>query len=82
MRIGRLKNILIRHDKRLAAVANSAMASVGHFVLEYQQLLASTGEGKAADLAERFGMDIRQSQFWEDSLAVIARRIDRYCELR
>jgi pepF/M3 family oligoendopeptidase len=52
------------------------------FVPEYQQLLASTGEGKAADLAERFGMDIRQSQFWEDSLAVIARRIDRYCELR
>jgi len=52
------------------------------FIPEYQQLLATTGEGKAADLAERFGIDIRQSQFWEDSLAVIARRIERYCELR
>jgi pepF/M3 family oligoendopeptidase len=51
------------------------------FIPEYQQLLASTGEGKAADLAMRFGIDIRQSQFWEDSLAVIARRIERYCEI-
>jgi pepF/M3 family oligoendopeptidase len=51
------------------------------FIPEYQELLASTGEGMAADLAERFGIDIRQSKFWEDSLAVIARRIERYCEI-
>jgi oligoendopeptidase F len=51
------------------------------FVSEYQQLLTSTGEGQAADLAGRFSIDIRQSQFWEDSLAVIARRIERYCML-
>jgi len=51
------------------------------FIPEYQELLASTGEGKAADLAERFGIDIRQSKFWEDSLGVIAKRVERYCEI-
>jgi pepF/M3 family oligoendopeptidase len=51
------------------------------FIPEYQQLLATTGEGKAADLAGQFGIDIRQSQFWDDSLAVIARRIERFCDI-
>ncbi|MGQ9491304.1 MAG: M3 family oligoendopeptidase [Anaerolineae bacterium] len=51
------------------------------FVPAYQALLASTGEGKAADLAARFGIDIRQRKFWEDSLAVIEARIERYCAL-
>jgi pepF/M3 family oligoendopeptidase len=51
------------------------------FVPDYVNLLASTGEAPAADLAARFGIDIRSRKFWEDSLAVIARRIDRYCEL-
>jgi oligoendopeptidase F len=51
------------------------------FIPEYQQLLASTGEGQAADLAGRFGIDIRGKKFWEEGLAVIARRIDRYCEI-
>jgi pepF/M3 family oligoendopeptidase len=51
------------------------------FIPEYQQLLASTGEGQAADLAGRFGIDIRGNKFWDESLAVIARRIDRYCEI-
>jgi pepF/M3 family oligoendopeptidase len=51
------------------------------FIPEYKALLASTGEGMAADLAQKFGIDLRQNKFWEDSLAVIARRIDRYCEL-
>jgi pepF/M3 family oligoendopeptidase len=51
------------------------------FIPDYQQLLASTGEGMAADLADRFGINIRESEFWENSLGVIARRIDRYCEL-
>ncbi|MBM3150647.1 MAG: M3 family oligoendopeptidase [Chloroflexi bacterium] len=41
----------------------------------------STGEASAADLAARFGIDIRQKRFWEDSLKVIAGKIDRYCEL-
>jgi oligoendopeptidase F len=51
------------------------------FIADYKNLLASTGEATAADLAARFGIDIRSRKFWEDSLAVIARKIDRYCEL-
>jgi pepF/M3 family oligoendopeptidase len=51
------------------------------FVPEYQKLLASTGEDTAANLAARFGIDIRSRKFWEDSLAVIAQRIERYCEI-
>lgn len=51
------------------------------FVPDYRALLACTGEGTAADLAARFGIDIRQRQFWADSLAVIGGRIERYCAL-
>jgi oligoendopeptidase F len=51
------------------------------FVEDYKNLLASTGEAPAADLAARFGIDIRSRKFWEDSLGVIAKKIDRYCEL-
>jgi pepF/M3 family oligoendopeptidase len=48
------------------------------FVPEYDELLRSTGEGTAADLAARFGLDIRQRAFWEDSLKVIEQRIERF----
>ncbi len=51
------------------------------FVADYRHLLASTGESSAADLAARFGIDIRSRKFWEDSLAIIGKKIDRYCEL-
>jgi pepF/M3 family oligoendopeptidase len=51
------------------------------FVQEYKQLLASTGEATAADLASRFGIDIRTKKFWADSIAVIGKQIERYCEL-
>jgi pepF/M3 family oligoendopeptidase len=51
------------------------------FVSDYKSLLAATGEASAADLAERFDIDIRKSKFWEDSLAIIGRSVDRYCEL-
>jgi len=51
------------------------------FVEDFKKLLASTGEASAADLAARFGIDIRYRKFWEDSLDVIAKKIDRYCEL-
>ena len=51
------------------------------FVPDYKGLLSSTGEAPAAELAARFGIDIRSKQFWADSLAVIGKRIDRYCEL-
>lgn len=51
------------------------------FVDDYRALLASTGELPAAELAARFGIDLRSQQFWADSLAVIEKKIDRYCEL-
>jgi pepF/M3 family oligoendopeptidase len=51
------------------------------FLPEYDDLLRSTGEGTAADLAARFDIDIRQRGFWENSLRVVEERIDRYLEL-
>jgi oligoendopeptidase F len=51
------------------------------FVQDYKNLLASTGEQTAAKLAKRFGIDITNRKFWDDSLAIIGKRIDRYCEL-
>lgn len=51
------------------------------FVPDYMALLASTGEATAADLAARFGIDVRSQGFWGDSLAVLGRRIERYCAL-
>jgi pepF/M3 family oligoendopeptidase len=52
------------------------------FVKDYMNLLASTGEAKAADLAMRFGIDIRKKAFWEDSLKIIEARVDRYCKIK
>jgi pepF/M3 family oligoendopeptidase len=51
------------------------------FVNDYKALLASTGEATAADLAASFGIDILTRKFWEDSLAIIGKHVDRYCEL-
>jgi oligoendopeptidase F len=51
------------------------------FLQDYDALLRSTGEGTAADLAGRFGIDLRQRAFWEDSLRVIEERIERYLTL-
>jgi pepF/M3 family oligoendopeptidase len=51
------------------------------FIPDYEKLLASTGEAMAADLAARFGIDIRTRAFWDSSIGVIGARIDRYCAL-
>ena len=51
------------------------------FVPDYIHLLSSTGEASAADLAARFGIDIRQKAFWQDSLKIIGKRIERYTAL-
>lgn len=51
------------------------------FVTAYRNLLASTGEADAATLAARFDIDIRQKKFWEDSLGVIGKRVERYEKL-
>jgi pepF/M3 family oligoendopeptidase len=48
------------------------------FVPDYINLLASTGEASAADLADRFGIDIRTKQFWAGSLAIIGQQIEQY----
>jgi len=51
------------------------------FLPDYMNLLASTGEGTAADLAARFGINIRTRKFWDDSIAIIGRRVERYCSI-
>jgi pepF/M3 family oligoendopeptidase len=51
------------------------------FVEEYKQLLASTGLGTAADLAARFDIDLRSTDFWEGSLNVIGQRVEEYVSI-
>jgi oligoendopeptidase F len=51
------------------------------FLSEYDELLRSTGEATAAVLAGRFGIDLRQRAFWDDSFRIIKGRIDRYLAL-
>lgn len=51
------------------------------FVADYENLLANTGSATVAELAGRFGIEVRSPVFWEGSLKVIEKRIDRYCEL-
>jgi len=51
------------------------------FVEDYKNLLATTGEDTAANLGKRFGIDITKRKFWDDSLAIIGKRVDQYCEL-
>ena len=48
------------------------------FVEDYKSLLSNTGEAQAADLAARFGIDIRSKAFWAASLAQISEQIERY----
>jgi pepF/M3 family oligoendopeptidase len=47
------------------------------FQAGYDELLASTGMGEAAELAARFGIDVRTTDFWEASLDVLRADIDR-----
>jgi pepF/M3 family oligoendopeptidase len=51
------------------------------FVPQYDALLRSTGEATAADLAARFEIDLRQPAFWESSIRIIEKRINRYLAL-
>jgi pepF/M3 family oligoendopeptidase len=51
------------------------------FIEEYKHLLASTGLGTAADLAARFDIDLRSTDFWEGSLEVIGQRVEEYVNL-
>jgi oligoendopeptidase F len=51
------------------------------FLPDYEALLRSTGEGTAAELAARFGIDLKSPAFWEGSMKVIEERVDRYVAL-
>jgi pepF/M3 family oligoendopeptidase len=52
------------------------------FIEDYINLLASTGEAPAADMAARFGIDIRKKKFWEDSLKIIGAQVDEYLQIK
>lgn len=51
------------------------------FKAGYDDLLASTGDGDAATLAARFGIDTRSREFWASSLKVIEANVNRFVEL-
>lgn len=51
------------------------------FKAGYDELLSMTGMGNAADLAARFGIDIRSAAFWEASLDVLRQDIDKFVAL-
>jgi len=47
----------------------------------YDDLLSCTGLAPAAELAGRFGIDVRDEAFWAASLAVCRDRIETFCSL-
>ncbi|HLK44458.1 MAG TPA: hypothetical protein VKT18_00655, partial [Acidimicrobiales bacterium] len=47
----------------------------------YDDLLSSTGLASSADLAARFGINLRSVAFWASSLDVIRARIDEFVTL-
>lgn len=49
-----------------------------NFKQGYDALLSMTGMGEAAELAGRFGIDIRDEAFWEGSLNVLRQDIVRF----
>jgi pepF/M3 family oligoendopeptidase len=51
------------------------------FQAGYDDLLSRTGMGQAAELADQFGLDIRQPAFWQASLDVLRADIDRFVAL-
>jgi pepF/M3 family oligoendopeptidase len=48
------------------------------FVPQYVELLRETGRSRARPLAQRFGIDIAQKEFWRQSLQTIASQVERY----
>jgi oligoendopeptidase F len=51
------------------------------FKTGYDELLSSTGLADVATLAERFGIDIRKSDFWRSSLDIMRQDIDQFEQL-
>jgi pepF/M3 family oligoendopeptidase len=48
------------------------------FSASYDDLLSSTGLADAAELAARYGIDLRTKEFWKASLGVLIADIDRF----
>ena len=51
------------------------------FIPQYIEFLSNVGTGRAADLAVKFDMDLRDPGFWQRGLDVIVQRIERYASL-
>lgn len=51
------------------------------FRQDYDDLLSWTGRASAADLGERFGIDLRSVDFWRTSLDFIRADVDRFAGL-
>jgi oligoendopeptidase F len=51
------------------------------FIPQYIEFLSSVGTGRAADLAAKFDMDLRDPDFWQRGLDVIVQKIERYSSL-
>jgi oligoendopeptidase F len=43
--------------------------------------MRNSGEGTAAELASRFGIELNEPAFWENGLRIIEKRIERYLEI-
>ncbi len=48
------------------------------FVAQYEDLLASVGKYPAEQLAARFGYDLESEGFWQEGMAVLVKRIERF----
>jgi len=51
------------------------------FVEKYDRMLAATGKNNLKDVAASMGVDISDKAFWESSLAIIAKDIERFLAL-
>lgn len=51
------------------------------FLPDYEALLADSGEARAADLAARFGIDLRKPEFWQAGLRIIDQQVEQYLAL-
>ena len=51
------------------------------FVPDYENLLRSTGQGTAEQLASRFDLDISSVEFWRNSMSIIEERINEYTQI-
>ncbi len=56
-------------------------ANPAEFKKSYDDLLSSTGLADAATLAARFGFDLRQPDFWRDSLRTLEKEIELFEQL-